>query len=795
MTLEPEETTAVSGNDSHTSRITGTIRDKWQLWVVGGGVIVLAVLVGSWWIGRGEEDSSVVNGELTHTVKRGDMRVSFTERGNVKAASSMEVFSEVEGRATIVSIVPEGTTVQKGDILVELDSKELEQDLNQQQITVETAEAAVLQATEQLEIQKSLNASSMDQAELDLKLAQIDLEKYTGEKGMEQRNWNAIAMLWGQEELLADVTGRTRTEIETAMEKAMHTVVNARGGARPSAEDPAGEGVDDSIVAEAPSPHEGGGNGGADVEGTPQAPAGAEDLVPESGLAPTGLTQDGEESGDPDPDGTPSMADEYTDDPEEPETEDEDTPRSEPRMGDFLLAYKKALADVKIASAEVARAKNQKEWTERLAEKGYVTGTELIADTLSLQKAELNEQQAKGALELFLTYTWRKEYATYKSAVDQAEAALGRAEKKARSELAQAEAELRAKESTYSLYKKRLEKIQDQLQKTRIEAPQNGMVVYEQEGRRGRETVLEAGAEVYENQHLINLPDLSKMAVEVDIHESWIDQVHEGLPALVTIDALPDLQLRAKVTKVGILPDHVNRWLNPDLKVYETDVTIDDSPEVKMLRPGMSAKVEVVIDLLRNVIKVPVQSVTTVDRQQVCYVLDGSDFEPVPVVTGQYNESFIEIVSGLEEGDVIQLNAPPPAGTADLDEPEEDLEIPEADEGPMPPGRAGPEGRDRRREGGPGGEMRKAPGPGDGGLGTRREFPNAKGASGKRSFERPRGEAGREKAGARRPGRSGAAGAGREGPSSRGRPGAAGRSPAGDSASRAAGETKASATE
>ncbi len=63
-------------------------------------------------------DTAVAGGELTYKVSRGDLVVSFTERGSVMAAKSEQIFCMVEGRSTIVSIVPEGTFVKKGDVLV-----------------------------------------------------------------------------------------------------------------------------------------------------------------------------------------------------------------------------------------------------------------------------------------------------------------------------------------------------------------------------------------------------------------------------------------------------------------------------------------------------------------------------------------------------------------------------------------------------------------------------------------------------------------------------------------------------
>jgi hypothetical protein len=230
------------------------------------------------------------------------------------------------------------------------------------------------------------------------------------------------------------------------------------------------------------------------------------------------------------------------------------------------------------------------------------------------------------------------------------------------------------------------------------------MVVYSSENWR-RDRVIEQGAEVRENQLLMNLPDVSTMAVEAQVHESRVDQVREGLAAFVSIDALPNLNLKGKVTKVGLLPDSVNRWMNPDLKVYQTEVTIDDSPDVKLLKPGMSAKVEIIVTVLRNVLYVPVQSVTSVERDQVCYVSVGGKFQPRAVRTGRYNESFVEITSGLEEGDLIQLNAPPPRGGGAEDEAQRAAAIAAAEaEGEPPPAgdvRAAPgqEGGGRRPKG------------------------------------------------------------------------------------------------
>jgi HlyD family secretion protein len=339
------------------------------------------------------------------------------------------------------------------------------------------------------------------------------------------------------------------------------------------------------------------------------------------------------------------------------------------------VAQRKAEADKTIAEEELARAQNQCEWTEKLSAKGYVTGTELIADRLAVTKGRLQLDQADRALEVLKKYTAKKDLKKYELDLQLAKAALDRATLKANAEEVKAKADVTAKKSSFVHYRKRLQKLQDQLEKTRITAPQDGMVVYATTEAWRRERMIEKGAQVHENQLILSLPDVTSMAVDVEVHESWVDQVREGLPALISTDALPNLSLKGKVTKVGILPDSVNRVLNPDLKVYLTEITLDDAPEIKLIRPGMSAKVQVIINVVKEVLFVPVQSVTTVDRQQVCYLLQGEEFVPKPVRGGQYNESYIEIVSGLKDGDIVKLNAPAPQGGKQVKEEKEALEL------------------------------------------------------------------------------------------------------------------------
>ena len=76
------------------------------------------------------------------------------------------------------------------------------------------------------------------------------------------------------------------------------------------------------------------------------------------------------------------------------------------------------------------------------------------------------------------------------------------------------------------------------------------------------------------------------------------------------------------------------------------------------LRPGMSSEIEILVQSLRDVIYVPVQAVTYWDDKRVVYVARGGSLERREVEIGTFSESFIEITSGLREGEEVLLLPP-----------------------------------------------------------------------------------------------------------------------------------------
>jgi HlyD family secretion protein len=327
--------------------------------------------------------------------------------------------------------------------------------------------------------------------------------------------------------------------------------------------------------------------------------------------------------------------------------------------GEYPKELKEAESRIIIAEEEVQRTSEKLKWSEVLYEEKYISLTELQADELAAKKAQLELELAGENLALLRDYTYKRKFAELESDIKQAEMALVRAELKASADIVQANADHRAKESEFSRQKSKLVKIEDQITKTKIYAPADGLVVYATSAKadwRGNREPLDEGQEVRERQELIYFPIGSSFIAEVKIHESSLEKVKPGLPVKITVDALPGKLFTGKVAKISPLPDAVSIWLNPDLKVYKTEIILDD--ESRELKTGMSCRAEIIVESFDDAVYVPVQAVLTIGGRQSVFVQNGNKAEPRPIETGLDNNRMIVISAGLLPGEIVLLTPP-----------------------------------------------------------------------------------------------------------------------------------------
>jgi HlyD family secretion protein len=140
-------------------------------------VAVLGVAVAGYFFFAGPSAPAVA---LTFdTVGRRDIDVVIKVSGELQAVNNIDVLSDVEGSATIQYVVPEGSMVKKGDVIVELEASSIRQRIDDTTLDVQKAEADLINTREMLAIQRSQNAANLESATVSLELAKLALRKFT----------------------------------------------------------------------------------------------------------------------------------------------------------------------------------------------------------------------------------------------------------------------------------------------------------------------------------------------------------------------------------------------------------------------------------------------------------------------------------------------------------------------------------------------------------------------------------------------------------------------------------------
>ena len=317
-----------------------------------------------------------------------------------------------------------------------------------------------------------------------------------------------------------------------------------------------------------------------------------------------------------------------------------------------------------LSKSELAVAKQKVESSERLAARSFISKTQLENDQVTYEKVTLAVKTATTELDLFKKYEFSKQCALLLSAYRESLTRLERTVRANRSKMATAETRFTTSKRRYEMELTQREDLERQLKACNIKAVQPGLVAYgdlDAGASYNYSNSIEEGATVRLRQTLLTIPDMSQMGVNVKVHESQVKKVKIGQTALIRVDAEPGFVLEGRVAELALMPDSSSSRYTPNLKVYPSNIHISGTHP--WLRPGMNAKVEIVVDQLTNVVFVPVQSVEVEQDQHYCYVRNGGRLERRSIKTGVFNDEFIEVRDGVTPGEQIALSLPKKANT------------------------------------------------------------------------------------------------------------------------------------
>ncbi len=318
-------------------------------------------------------------------------------------------------------------------------------------------------------------------------------------------------------------------------------------------------------------------------------------------------------------------------------------------------------ANVRSAKAQLANARSQIE--NFIAQKQQIEAQLINAREVHRRNTELREQ---GVISQADFETSLSNLQALEANLKAAEANIKASKESARS------AEYQVESAQASL-----DELRTNLVRTTIYAPTSGIIsqLSVEQGERVVGTIQMTGTE------MMRIANLNAMEVRVEVSENDIPRVSINDEVAVEVDAYVDRIFRGRVYQIAssaIATATQTSLTSDQVTNFEVRISIDPESYKDLispanpypLRPGMSATVEVKTEILDEVLAVPIQAVTTREKEErggkdakqvdledeileVVFVLQEDTVDRAEVTSGIQDDQYIQIVEGLEEGQTV----------------------------------------------------------------------------------------------------------------------------------------------
>ena len=189
----------------------------------------------------------------------------------------------------------------------------------------------------------------------------------------------------------------------------------------------------------------------------------------------------------------------------------------------------------------------------------------------------------------------------------------------------------------------RVAALQATLNLSRLQAPFAGTVT---------DLKIQPGDQVTPGMQAVRIDDLSRLLVDVQIPEVDINRIRAGQQTRLTFDGILNKEYNGIVTGVGRVGNAVQGAVN-----FTVTIELTDADE--LVRPGMTAAVNIIVEQLENVLTVPNRAVRLLDGERVVYLLVNGQPQATKITIGATADTHSEVIGGdVKEGDTVILNPP-----------------------------------------------------------------------------------------------------------------------------------------
>lgn len=170
---------------------------------------------------------------------------------------------------------------------------------------------------------------------------------------------------------------------------------------------------------------------------------------------------------------------------------------------------------------------------------------------------------------------------------------------------------------------------------TDIKAPISGIV---------SQRLIKVGNMVKLDQPTFQITDFDPLLAVLHVPEREMSKLQIGFPANITADAIPDSEFRGKILRISPIVDAGTGTFK---------VTVEVNDKTRKLKPGMFTRVKIIYDTHENTLLVSKNAILSEDTETWVFVVNDDTATKKEVKIGYSNSTHVEILSGLNVGDII----------------------------------------------------------------------------------------------------------------------------------------------
>lgn len=184
----------------------------------------------------------------------------------------------------------------------------------------------------------------------------------------------------------------------------------------------------------------------------------------------------------------------------------------------------------------------------------------------------------------------------------------------------------------------KLRNAKKQMEDTKITAPFSGVIT-------SKDT--ELGAYINVGNAIAGMADIAQLQVSLAVSESNVYNLHQGQDVNVTAAVYPGVDYRGKISNIS--PQ------GSSSHTYPVEIMIPNSTK-NPLKAGTYVNIEIDMDKSGSVLMVPRDAIVSSVKDPSVYVVRDNTAHLTKIVTGQDHGAYIEVTSGLQEGDLVVTN-------------------------------------------------------------------------------------------------------------------------------------------